>query len=596
MLKDAQEILKHYYGHEAFRDGQETIMQHLFSGASAIGIMPTGGGKSICYQIPSQLLNGVTLVISPLISLMKDQVDELKEAGIPATFLNSSLSQEEGAERFRAVRRGEYSLVYIAPERLESPSFMNMLRNLHVSLVAVDEAHCLSQWGHDFRPSYMRIPEFLAQIHPAPPVLALTATATPEVAADIRRLLDIPKERTVLTGFTRENLSFHVHKGIDRDKFIRDYVKENAKQSGIIYAATRKEVERLGTKLKKAGIAAGTYHGGMSSDERKEMQDAFVYDELTVMVATNAFGMGINKSNVRFVIHAQMPRNIESYYQEAGRAGRDGSPSECILLFHPQDTRIQQFLIDQSDLAEDRKKNEYDKLQDIVNFCHTEGCLERYILDYFGDPGSDTCGKCSSCIDERSVVDITKEAQMVLSCIKRMDERFGKTIVAQVLVGSSNQKMKDFSFQRLSTYGLMKGAGQKEVMQLIDYLVASRYIALSGGQYPVLKLTEHALPVLKNEEKVMRKQTVQPKKITEDDPLFDMLRELRSQLADQNDVAPYMVFSDQTLREFCRFRPKTHTEFLKIKGVGETKLAAYGDSFISAIRTFSEQEKSSVQS
>jgi len=587
MLNQAKQKLKEHYGYDEFRKGQSDILEKVFDHKNTMGVMPTGGGKSICYQIPSLLFSGVTLVISPLISLMKDQVDELQEVGIDSTFINSSLSYKEVHDRINGIRQGIHKLVYVAPERLESAEFSQMLQTLPISLLAVDEAHCLSQWGHDFRPSYLRIPNLIEQLPSHPAVLALTATATPEVTDDICRALSINPENLVQTGFARENLSFHVVKGMDRDMYIKDYLKRNNQYSGIIYAATRKEVERLHDKLTKMGISVGKYHGGLTSDQRQQMQESFVYDDTQVMVATNAFGMGINKSNVRFVIHAQMPRNIESYYQEAGRAGRDGEDSECILLFTPQDIRIQQFLIDQSTMSDERKDQEYSKLQSIINYCHSEMCLQAYILEYFADKINITpCGRCSECVDNRDTVDVTKEAQMVFSCIKRMNERFGKTMVAQVLVGSANKKVKDFSFNRLSTYGLLKDRTQKEVSQFIDYLVASQYLKMSGGNYPVLQLTENTVPVLKGEIKVEKKQAKQTTVLSKQHPLFETLRELRTSLAKKHAVAPYMVFSDQTLNDLCGKLPETESDLLDVKGIGQIKVDSYGEQFLEAISEY----------
>ncbi|PTL37387.1 DNA helicase RecQ [Alkalicoccus saliphilus] len=599
MLAAAQEKLKQHYGHDSFRPGQSHVLERVFSKKNCMGMMPTGGGKSVCYQIPSLLLPGITVVVSPLISLMKDQIDELKEAGIDATFINSSLSAEETTARMDEIKMGLQKLVYVAPERLEAPSFLRMLQRLPVSLLAVDEAHCLSQWGHDFRPSYMRIPELISSLPEKPVVLALTATATPEVSKDICRALNIYEENVVKTGFARENLSFHVVKGADRDHYVTDYIERNPEASGIIYCATRKEVERQYEALRKKGASCGRYHGGMSPDERRTMQEQFVYDETKVMVATNAFGMGINKSNVRFVFHRNMPRNIESYYQEAGRAGRDGGDSDCVLLFSPQDVQIQQFLIEQSQMSEERKQQEFDKLQTMTHYCHTETCLQKYMLAYFGDNQSADCGRCSECVDSRELEDITKEAQMVFSCIKRMGERFGKTMTAQVLTGSMNKKVKELKFHQLSTFGLLKKRTQKDVAQLIDFLAASDYLRLSGGNYPVLQLTEKVLPVLKGEALVTRKTVSRPEKVSAEHPLFPVLRELRTSLAKEHAVAPYMVFSDQTLHDMCRRLPDNEAEMLAVRGVGQNKMETYGHLFLQAVqryKTEQQAEKGSISS
>ncbi|MBU9720098.1 MULTISPECIES: DNA helicase RecQ [Bacillaceae] len=594
MITDAHSLLKKHYGYDSFRTGQEEIIEYILNGNRTMGIMPTGGGKSICYQIPALLLPGVTIVISPLISLMKDQVDELNQIGIPSTYINSSLTASEVNEQLFLMEIGEYKLVYVAPERLEAPSFLSALKNMQISLVAVDEAHCLSQWGHDFRPSYLRIPELVQQIPNTPPVLALTATSTPEVTKDICSALTIDDEHTIQTGFSRSNLSFHVLKGVDRDRYIKEYVQRNNDDSGIIYAATRKEVDRIFSTLQSLDVSVGKYHGGMTNDERQSMQEQFVYDNIKVMVATNAFGMGINKSNVRYVIHYQMPRNIESYYQEAGRAGRDGEKSECILLFSPQDTRIQQFLIEQTALSDSRKENEYRKLQSMVNYCHTESCLQSYILEYFGDTeeAKIPCGRCHHCVDDREAEDVTKEAQMVFSCIKRMRESFGKTMVSQVLVGSSNKKVKQFSFHELTTYGLLKEKTQKEVSQFIDYLVASQFLEMSDSGFPVLKLTDNAVSVLKGELQVTRKVERKPRVLSKSHPLFETLRELRSDLAKTAELPPYMIFSDKTLNDICDKLPISKSELLQVKGIGEQKVDNYGEYILEVINEFIENNPS----
>ncbi|MHC5373282.1 DNA helicase RecQ [Enterococcus sp. LJL120] len=580
-------LLEKTFGYRSFRPGQQAIIEKIFEKKPVLGIMPTGGGKSICYQLPALALPGVTLVISPLIALMKDQVDSLQEMGIAAAYINSSLSQEQWQQRMQQARNGELKLLYVAPERLEAASFQQLLESLPIDLVAIDEAHCISQWGHDFRPSYLKIPELLQGLPASASVVALTATATPKVADDICQLLKIPGENRVQTGFARENLAFEVVKE-QKDLYLQEYLKLNKGQAGIIYAATRKEVDRLFYILKDGGFSVGRYHGGLSEAERSNNQEAFLFDQTTVMIATNAFGMGINKSNVRFVIHDQIPGNLESYYQEAGRAGRDGLPSEAVLLFAPQDIQVQKFFIEQSQGTIAYQQQEYLKLREMEQYAHTQGCLQRYILHYFGEEAAD-CGRCSNCLDQREQLEITLETQKILSCIKRMGERFGKGLVAQVLTGSKNQKVLQWHFETLPTYGLMKDWGQKELTQLIDYLTAEGYLIPSDGQFPTLKLANSGVEVLKGQRKVYRRQA-QVRQLVADDALFERLRELRSDLAQQQKLPPYMIFSDKTLRELADKQPQNSLEFLAINGVGQNKLDKYGAVFIDLIQQSSQTE------
>ena len=446
MLQEARDQLKHYFGYDHFRGGQEDIISSILTNHNTLGIMPTGGGKSICYQIPALLSDGLTIVISPLISLMKDQVDALESYGIDAAYINSSLTETEIRDRMQEAEKGEVKLLYIAPERLEAPTFQRLLQNTTISLIAIDEAHCISQWGHDFRPSYMKISSMMNNFHVQPPVIALTATATPEVIGDIQRILNISSEQTFISGFARENLHFSVVKGEKKKSFIDKYISQNPTESGIIYTATRKEADQLYSSLVKQGIKAGKYHAGMTEQQRKKAQEEFLFDNISVMVATNAFGMGIDKSNVRFVIHHNLPKNMESYYQEAGSAGRDGEESDCFLLFSPGDIHVQKFLIEQNQFDSDRKSADLSKLKAMVDYCHTEKCLQGTILHYFGDdrPGY-SCGKCSNCIDEREAVEITRESQMIFSTIKRVNERFGKTMIAQILKGSKSKRIKELN-------------------------------------------------------------------------------------------------------------------------------------------------------
>ncbi|EOT39297.1 DNA helicase RecQ [Enterococcus dispar] len=575
------QLLKEKFGYESFRPGQLELIQKVLRNENVLGIMPTGGGKSICYQLPALLLDGLTLVVSPLISLMKDQVDALNEMGIAATFVNSSLSQAEVSIRLKDAAFGKYKLVYVAPERFEMFSFKQLLQQEKISLIAVDEAHCISQWGHDFRPSYLQLAQEIKALPQRPAVIALTATATPQVAKDIESSLEIPANNKVQTGFARENLAFQVVKDA-KDSYLLEYLRVNDQQAGIIYASTRKEVERLYHLLKSKKIEVGYYHGGLTEAQRSAAQEAFLFDEIKVMVATNAFGMGINKSNVRFVIHAQTPGNIESYYQEAGRAGRDGLPSEAILMYAPQDLQVQQFFIDNSEMEIDYKQKEYLKLREMSQYAHTEMCLQRYILRYFGEDGPD-CGRCSNCLDEREVEEITLDAQKVLSCVKRMGERFGKALISKVLTGSKDQKISQWHFEKLSTYGLMKDWSQKDVSQLIDFLTAAGYLTPTEGQFPLLKISNSGKKVLLGQQKVMRKAQV-VKKLAPDNELFEKLRQLRLELASKQNLPPYVIFSDKTLYELAEIQPQTTLEMLQIKGVGENKLKKYGAAFLELLQ------------
>ncbi|WP_223070512.1 DNA helicase RecQ [Paenibacillus caui] len=594
-LNEARDLLQKYYGYPDFREGQQRIVESLLSGNDTLGIMPTGGGKSICYQIPALLHPGLTLVISPLISLMKDQVDALTAMGIPAAYINSTLSGKEVNDRIRAARRGDLKLLYVAPERLELDWFRQEMSELAISCIAVDEAHCVSQWGHDFRTSYLAVAPFVESLPERPIVGAFTATATPEVTEDMLKLLRLREPAVFVTGLGRDNLAMSVLRGENKREFIMNYTASHSSQPGIIYAATRKDVDDLYERLKQAGIPAGRYHAGLADDERDAMQEAFLYDDIRVIVATNAFGMGIDKSNVRYVIHYNMPKNMEAYVQEAGRAGRDGEPSECILLFSPQDIMTQKFLIEQNPQDEGRKRNDYRKLQQMVEYCYSSRCLRWAMLEYFGEKHDHKpCGLCSSCLDERELIDMTRDAQIVFSCIHRMRERFGVSMVASVLKGSRNKKVLQYGFDKLPTYAMMPRRTEREIAELINEFIAEGYLALSEGQYPVVRLQARAAEVLKGQRQVMQRAPrpvqepsgrrggsgydVGPSAVNE--TVFEQLRLIRRDLAQKEHVPSYIIFNDATLREMSVILPRTEHDMLRIKGVGEVKFRKYGKPFL----------------
>ncbi|MBS5884945.1 DNA helicase RecQ [Clostridium sp.] len=583
------EILEKYYGYKSFRRGQENIINSILSGNDVLAIMPTGGGKSICYQIPALLLDGVTIVISPLISLMKDQVDAIKEMGIESTYINSSLTSKEFEEIITNVKENKYKIVYVAPERLESYEFIMAITECRISQIAIDEAHCVSQWGHDFRSSYRRIKNFIEMLNIRPIITAFTATATEEVKGDIINLLGLRDPSLFVTGFDRENLFINIEKGNDKKSYILKYIEENRDSSGIIYAATRKEVDYIYELLTSNGYKAGRYHAGLNDELRKENQEDFIKDKINIMVATNAFGMGIDKPNIRFVIHYNMPKNIEGYYQEIGRAGRDGEKSECILLFSPSDIHTQKYLIEVSTENIERKNNQYLKLKQMVDLIYSNDCYRKYILNYFGEAVSEDCNNCSSCLSEGELVDKTIDAQKVLSCIYRMKKSFGVAMVVDVLRGSKNSKVINAKFNELSTYGIMKDYSNDELKVFINTLISHGYIDYVEGTYPVIKLNNRSVKVLKGDEEVQFKEVKIKSTSNDNNTLFEILRELRFNIANEEGVPPYIIFGDNTLREMSTKYPLNLEELINIGGVGEVKLNKYGEIFINTIKDYVDE-------
>ena len=558
-----------------------------------LGVLPTGGGKSICYQLPALMMDGISLVISPLISLMKDQVDALRENGIPATLINSSLSLEDYKKSLSEIRSGAVKLVYISPERLENDFFIDFLKDLTISFVAVDEAHCISQWGHDFRPSYKLIPK-LYETFGKVQITAFTATATKEVRDDIIENLELEDPFVKVTGFDRKNLLFLVEKPKKKINYLKDFLREHEEDSGIIYASTRKKVDAIHKKLKSMGYACGKYHAGMTESERKKSQDAFIYDEDKIIVATNAFGMGIDKSNVRYVIHYNMPKDMESYYQEAGRAGRDGEEATCILLYSGQDIIINKHLINMG-TNPIYKRIQLEKLQTIINYVNTTSCLRQYILNYFGQDAADECGACTNCLSEIEKEDATVDSQKILSCIYRLDQRYGTSTVVDCLMGSKNKNAREKELNKISTYGIMKDKSKTYIKDLIGTLTADGYIKVSGTTYPILKLTEKSKDVLFGEVKVLvniRKEEERVRKdgfddkLSYDEKLFKHLKEVRLDMARMRNIPPFIIFSDASLKEMSQKKPRTEDEMLMIKGVGDKKLLQYGDIFLAEIREF----------
>ena len=605
------EALKHVFGHSAFRPGQEQIVDHLLAGGDALCVMPTGAGKSVCYQVPALLMPGVTVVVSPLISLMKDQVGALTQAGVAAAFINSSLTPAQCAKALDGVAAGKYRIVYAAPERLETQSFLDAAVRAGVSMVAVDEAHCVSQWGQDFRPSYLKIRGFIAALPQRPVVAAFTATATREVREDILHSLGLCDPLEITTGFDRPNLWFGVCAPRDKKAELLRRLDGWRGRSGIVYCATRKTVDEVCALLCERGYAAARYHAGLTDEERRRSQDDFLCDRVTVMVATNAFGMGIDKSNVSFVVHYNMPKDVESYYQEAGRAGRDGSPAECLLLYAPQDVHTNRFLIEHgeepAELDEAQsaalREREYERLRQMTFYATTTECLRVFLLRYFGERAHGACGNCSNCEQGFEERDATREAQMILSCIARMGQRYGAKLVVDVLRGSRAERVTSLGFDRLSTYGLLKDEPEAEVRRVLDALLASGDAKLTDSEYPVLALTPSSGEVLRGERAVTVRVPLAKSRAAKkrgkgsaapaDEGLFGALRALRAQCAAAAHVPAYVVFTDAALRDMAAKKPRNEDEFLEVSGVGDAKLRRYGRKFLDCIAQYEREHPES---
>ena len=582
-MNKAMEVLEKYFGYNSFREGQSEIISNILRGRDSLCIMPTGGGKSICYQIPALIFNGITLVISPLISLMKDQVDSINDIGIKAEYINSTQSLDEIKEILKRCYDGEVKLLYIAPERLESEYFNKMLRKLWISQVAVDEAHCVSMWGHDFRKSYRYIAPFIKSLNVRPVVTAFTATATTEVRKDILNLLELINPYAYLGSFNRENLSICVHKEEDKAEFVKDYIRNHEEVSGIVYCATRKEVDALYYYLKERGIEVVKYHGGLKDDEKNYYQEEFLKDNFNVMIATNAFGMGIDKSNVRYIIHFTLCKNLENYYQEIGRAGRDGEKTECHLLYNREDIRTLEYLI-YTTVGNTRKEIEIKKLQSMVDFCESDKCYRSFILNYFGDKDAKPyCNNCSNCLNNEELRDFTIEAQMILSCVYRTREQYGISVLVDILRGFKGPKIIQNNLDKLTTYGIMKEYSSKFIRDLIKTLLDLGYVNLKDGTYSMLKLNPKSIRILKSQEKVICKLSEDIEEKIENKDLFNKLKLWRKEKANILGIKPYIIFSDSTLIELANKVPKDKEQLLRIRGMGEKKFEKYGDEVLNII-------------
>jgi ATP-dependent DNA helicase RecQ len=610
-LNQKNQVLKKYFGYDNFREGQDVLINSILEGKDTVGIMPTGAGKSLCYQIPALILDGITIVISPLISLMKDQVSTLNQAGIHAAFLNSSLSYNQYRLALEYVKQGRYKIIYVAPERLMSPEFLEVFLELNISMISIDEAHCVSQWGQDFRPSYLKINNFIDILPKRPIVSAFTATATSEVKDDIIKILKLQNPTTLTTGFDRSNLYFSVQKPKDKYEFVQNYIQNNADKSGIIYCLTRKNVEEVCERLTREGVLVTRYHAGLSDDERIKNQNDFTYDIKPIMVATNAFGMGIDKSNVSFVIHYNMPKNIESYYQEAGRAGRDGEGADCILLYGGQDVITNQYFIDNNndngdmdyDTLQIIKERDRERLKMMTFYCSTNECLREYILRYFGEYGMNYCGNCSNCLTQYEEVDVSELAFHIVSCVESCRQRYGINVILETVHGSTSSKIQKYKMNENPSYGKLAKDSIIKLRQVMNHLIINEYLLLTNDEYAILKLSDKSQDILidmkqisikiaKAKEKEVNqavKKVKQAKNLGNEnysEELFELLKIVRTKIATKEKIPPYIVFSNKTLINMASIKPITRDEMLQVSGVGEVKFDKYGEEFINVVKDY----------